>query len=696
MSPVNRPADLHRLAKPLMNSNSLSSTGKPQPRILDVSYTGPEFDTIVNELWKQNSQWLGFMPTSGFQDRAERGTLLAAQIGDRVVGYVLFDLPRDVVKIVHLCVDTSYRGRGIARTLVDTIGDRHRDRRGIELACREDYRANTLWRKLGFVTIAEQPGRSQQGTLLKIWFRSHGHYSLFTPVTDEFTHQRPLVALDFNIVLDLVEDPEPRGLPSRHLLDDWVTQIVDICITDETYHEAGELPTLARRNEIRSKLEQFLKLPVSRDQRWHRLVSTVSTLVPRAQDSDHRHLADTIVGGGYYFVTRDQAIIDCSETLATRFGISVLSPQQLIVNLDQVRSEDRYEPRQLNATILRVEHTIDDERSFVDDFQNYGQSEPRRNLLGIIRKAQATPNLSQIIVVRTHSNRAIASTISYVENRNLVAPLLRLAGKDRLSETMGRQICFLLRDRALDRGLSSILVTDRYLSPSLPSALEDEGYLKTNDGWRCNTRIGLVPTSEIQYNGDVTASDVALYEHQNWPLKVVGSNLKTFVIPIKAAFSEQLFDTHSAEGTLFGRSTGLGASREHVYYRSWRNAQGLASPARILWYVSGSTMYQSEGHIRAVSQLAEVQVDRPLTLYRRFARLGVYTRDDVLKTAAGEGRVMALRFVDTELLESPVSLTEIRDISESLGKTFTALPSPQKVSERFFTAIYTKGSRYVK
>ena len=696
MSPVNRPADLHRLAKPLMNSNSLSPTGKPQARILDVSHPSPEFDTIVNELWKQNSRWLGFMPTSGFQDRAERGTLLAAQIGDRVVGYVLFDLPRDVVKIVHLCVDTSYRGRGIARSLVDTIGDRHKDRRGIELACREDYSANTLWRILGFMTIAERPGRSQQGTLLKIWFRSHGHYSLFTPVTDEVTHQRPLVALDFNIVLDLVEDPEPRGLPSQHLLDDWVTQIVDICITDETYHEAGELPTLARRNKIRSQLEQFLKLPVSRDQRWHRLVSRVSPLVPRAQESDHRRLGDAIAGGTYYFVTRDQAIIDCSEVLSNRFGITVLSPQQLIVNLDRIRSEDRYEPRQLNATRLTVEHTIDDERSFVADFQNYGQSELRPNLLGIIRKAQATPDLSRIIVVRTHSNHAIASAISHVENRNLVVPLLRLARKDRLSETMGRQICFLLRDLALDRGLTSILVTDRYLSPLVRSALEDEGYLQTNDGWRCNTRIDLILASELQDNGRLTASDVALYEHQNWPLKVVGSDLRTYMIPIKPAFAEQLFDTHSAEGTLFGRSIALGVSREHVYYRSWRNSQGLASPARILWYVSGATVYQSEGHIRAVSQLTEVQIDRPLTLHRRFARLGVYTRDDVLKTAAGEGRVMALRFVDTELLESPVSLTKIRDISESLGKTFTALPSPQKVSERFFTAIYTKGSRYVK
>ncbi len=46
-------------------------------------------------------------------------------------------------------------------------------------------------------------------------------------------------------------------------------------------------------------------------------------------------------------------------------------------------------------------------------------------------------------------------------------------------------------------------------------------------------------------------------------------------------------------------------------------------------------------------------------------------------------------------VKSPVSLTEIRAISERIGKIFTALPSPQKVSDTFFATIYTQGSCYV-
>jgi len=271
-------------------------------QVLEVQCPSDEFNTIVYQLWKQHSRWLGFMPTSGFQDRAELGTLLAALINGTVAGYVLFDLPRDVARIVHLCVDPAYQGTGVARSLVDAIGERYQDRRGIQLDCREDYPANTLWPRLGFITIGERPGRSQQGTLLRIWFRSHGHHNLFTPTAEDLDGPRTTAVIDFNIVRDLIDGTADRGLPSQHLFDDWITQLADICITDETYQETGQLPTLDLRNETRNQLEQFLRLPVSRDHQWQRTVLEVSDLVPRAQDPDHRHLADAIIGRAQYWL----------------------------------------------------------------------------------------------------------------------------------------------------------------------------------------------------------------------------------------------------------------------------------------------------------------------------------------------------------------------------------------------------------
>ncbi len=378
-----------------------------------------------------------------------------------------------------------------------------------------------------------------------------------------------------------------------------------------------------------------------------------------------------------------------------RFGINVLSPAQFITHLDQLRSEDRYKPRYLNATQISVHFSVDDEPSFVQSFQNHAQSEPRRNLIGILRTAQATPELSNIIIIRAATCRDIGTAISRVDDGNLIVTALRLSRRDRLSDTVGRQLCFILRTVALENDLCSVQVRDQYLVPSLESSLDDEGYVQTNDGWQCNINTGFAEASVVFGQDPATASDIALYEHRHWPLKLLGGDLRTFLIPIRPHYAEQLFDTQSAEGTLFGRRTQLGISREHVYYRSWRNSNDLASPARILWYVSGLTPYQAEGHIRAISQLREVQVDRPRSLYRRFSRLGVYTENDVTNISSDDGRVMALRYIDTELFDDPVSLTRARHVATRLGEKFPVLQSPSPVSEGFFTAIYEEGSRYV-
>jgi len=62
-------------------------------------------------------RWLGPMPDAGFAERARKGTLLAAQRNGALVGYVLYDLPSDRVKIGQLCVAESARRLGVGRML---------------------------------------------------------------------------------------------------------------------------------------------------------------------------------------------------------------------------------------------------------------------------------------------------------------------------------------------------------------------------------------------------------------------------------------------------------------------------------------------------------------------------------------------------------------------------------------------------
>src|SRR5947209_4481168 len=132
---------------------TLSSTIR---RVTDVA--DPAMSAVI-ELGKRNAKFLGFMPRGGYEDRARKGTLLVAEDDERLIGYVLFDLPRSVVHMAHLCVATAHRKHGVGRQLIAEVSRRHADRRGIELLVRNDYPAFDMWFRLGFEPVRELPGR---------------------------------------------------------------------------------------------------------------------------------------------------------------------------------------------------------------------------------------------------------------------------------------------------------------------------------------------------------------------------------------------------------------------------------------------------------------------------------------------------------------------------------------------------------
>jgi hypothetical protein len=71
--------------------------------------------------------------------------------------------------------------------------------------------------------------------VLTIWFRDHGHPDLFSVAP----HDRELAAIDQMVLEDLVSD-DPHGLESRYLIDDWVAELVELCVTDQVFHETND------------------------------------------------------------------------------------------------------------------------------------------------------------------------------------------------------------------------------------------------------------------------------------------------------------------------------------------------------------------------------------------------------------------------------------------------------------------------
>lgn len=667
--------------------------------IIEVEAMGADFDSVL-ALWRTNREWLGFLPTQGFTDRTEKGTLLAAIRGTTVVGYVLYDLPRDVVKVVHLCVAERQRGAGIARALIDEISARHRDRRGIELACRRDFPANSAWPHLGFVARRERPGRGKAHLPLTIWFRDHGHRDLFTFVPGTDPSDRLAVVLDHNIVIDLVSR-RGEATESIHLEDSWLTEYVVLCITEEVDQEINKCEEASLRERMRRGLHRFQRLPAPPGgaHGWEELVVGVEAAAPQADPADHRHLARAMAGGASYFISRDGRINEAKKEILAATGVQVMRPEELIAHVDRLRAQERYEPTALHATSVSIRAVVGNEAEFVRRFQNYSESEHKKDLESELRKALAEPTVYDALTVTDAAGVLVGGILRRRREDTIEVDVMRVGSSDRMGYAVARQLAFLQRQEAARSGRPGrVLVLDRHLSLPVRYALELEGYEHTSEGWVSEVRLGAQAigglTEVMNARGKDAIELAAALERTRWPMKVTGAGLPTFVVPIRPPWAGQLFDSTLAAHTLFGRQLGLGLSREHVYYRKPRNANGIAPPARLLWYVSGKTAGQSEGSIRAVSQLAEVVVGRPLTVYQRFARLGVYDAEQVRKTVDENGEVMALRFTDTELFARPIPLSKIRSIAQRDGANFTAPQSPRPIDERLFERLYREASAY--
>ena len=123
----------------------------------------------VDALMKRHSQTLGFLPTEALRDHLARGGVLGAKVDQTLVGYLLYASTPRRFRITQLCISEEFRGKGIARQLLERLRISATTQTSIVLNCRRDFPANAMWPKLGFVPISDRPGRSTAGHLLTQW-----------------------------------------------------------------------------------------------------------------------------------------------------------------------------------------------------------------------------------------------------------------------------------------------------------------------------------------------------------------------------------------------------------------------------------------------------------------------------------------------------------------------------------------------
>lgn len=515
---------------------------------------------------------LGLLPDQGFADRARKGTLLAAVIAGRLVGYVLYDLPRQDVKVVQLCVAPDARRIGVARALVEEVCGRHQDRVRLMLACRRDYEANPAWKALGFRPQGSRPGRSKAGHLLTIWVRGFGHPTLFDVGSDD----RPRAALDHNVFLDLHLDARvrPQGVESRYLLDDWIAEYVELCVTDEIFHEIHQHEDADERVAQQQWASEYRNVSAP-SAAWEGLVSIVARLAPAAGDRDHRHVARAAAGGAAYLVSRDGELLKAATGIEETLAISVLRPEALIVRLDATRSESPYQPADLQGTALRQfapPDRLHDE--VIAALLNHGAGERLADLRSRLRPSLADPAQCDVRIVQTPHDRTVAGFVRRSDAGRLEIPLLRVVPGWRGAHVVARQLVFAQRRHAADHGLSQVVVTDAHLPRDVLTALPAESFEEIAGGWSCDVQTGVVVASDGN-NADSNAQ-AAEAEVRCWPPKVLGAGIPTYMVAITVAFAEALLDPHLAAQSLLPRQ--VERFRRESRHPSMRTAKAPGVP----------------------------------------------------------------------------------------------------------------------
>lgn len=666
-----------------------------------------------------NSDTLGFIPEEAIRKAARSGQLIAAiGEGEELLGYVWFSVTRNPcqARIHHLCIDSRFRGLGAAKSLVDAVKDRTRHVYGIALRCRRDYPSHGFWPRVGFVALAERPGRGQDDTCLTCFWYDHGHPTLITQQHAQLASDKLVAVLDANVFFDLSDDQNPRNRQARSLRADWLTDSVALWITDELYNEILRHDDAAIRTRDRALAQQFPPLQVSGDalnEARGRLLKLLPAPHSESDWSDHAHLAAAIAAQADFFITRDRELTEHSPQLSAECGLEILTPLEFILGFDELRRKSDYQPVRLAGSQLTIKPvTATDANELYGAFRGHAASETRGEFDQRLRDSLVTPTSGRSIVVKAGDEPLALLLLSTAPDGTAELPMFRVK-RNSLAPTLARHLLARMILIAVGRHSPLLRLTDPHTSDCAREACLDLGFVTTTGTMTKLLLRGLSSTLEVrqrlqtlgaedracaaatqevatllQQEGASTQPDsLARVERLLWPLRVFDAPIENFLIPIQPRWAKQLFDEGLAAQDLFGVDAFLALQHENAYYRS-AHQQIVTAPGRVLWYVSKQAGYSGTAQVRACSSLDEVVVGPAKSVFKQLRRLGVYAWEEVLATARGDcnATVVGFRFSGTTLFEFPIPRT-------ALLNTLTA---ERGVTPQLTTALHLRPTEFAR
>lgn len=659
----------------------------------------------VDNLMKSNSKTLGFLPEKALHGYLTKGCVLGAKTEDGdLAGYLLYGENSDRFRITHLCVAEEFRGREIARQLVESLKKKASTQRYIVLHCRRNFPAHHMWPKLGFSALAEKKGRSRAGHTLEQW-----HYPLVRDKQIDLFREKMSpdaldVVMDAQIVFNLADPDENKNAPSKALYEDYSTHTLFLYITAETYNEISRGQDEIRRKKSRNIAQQFPSI-ASDETLIERYECHLESVLPgqRASDrSDIRQLAITAASGtAKIFVTEDRSLLKRSKDISRATGIRVISPTQLIMEIHQPTDDDNPHARARRAGHWEWKRPSADDLSVFpyEDFLHYGETKGkfREKLQSFL----AAPDKFESDLLRIDgriSSIRITEKCGYEHKVRLarVAPLTRGGSRRGYGPPLESALIADTIWSAVRANADTVIFARDCLTPNMHSYAADMGFRECGDDFvkfcfsESLDRKSILSRIHTRYPKCVEIYEAMKdyeFEKSCSPVDLAAGPRYCFLIPVKPAYALGLMDHDASAGDLLGGKPSTLLRWDNVYYRSKNFHHRLRPRSRILWYVSGNS-----GRIVALSHLDGVKIGTPHTLFKKYGKIGVLEWRDLYELCRKNTsrKIMALLFSHSFALPDPIPLDVLKDIYEKEGRGLS-LQSPSQVPARIFERLYRAG-----
>jgi predicted nucleic acid-binding protein len=650
----------------------------------------------VFALYRSDSGTLGWMPKGAFVEGiTNRRLLVASDDSGSLLAYLLYRVVGRKATIAHLCVSKQARGKGLAASLVNALKTHTAELEGITLKCRNDFDAHRFWPRQGFVAKGTTRGRGVDRAELTIWHVDHGHPDLFTV---ESTRTR--VVIDANVFFDLWAPDRAKGEVSGALTEPWVEDTVELVLTPEIYNDIQRASTQEERERSKSMVRTFEEvrpatLMVDQIVPQLRALYPKSVLLNERDESDIRHLANTIAAGVKFFVTRDEGLLDKASEVLQHFDVQVFSPVELVSHLDWVTREQAYQPLRLEGSSVstrRADAQMLDQLvgAFCD-----APSERRMTFRCNLEKCLADPRRNDVHVsFSSKDDHLVLIAVSSSTDEEVVLPVIRHSKQELAPTVLRHELMRVARD-AINRNARLLRVIETAIPASVEAALAELGFRKVSGAWLKPLLSGVITRNEVLsilssfgISPPSTENDIDELETIIWPAKISDVEIPCYLMPIRSEWAEHFFDTDLARQRLPGLSDlreELHLGVEAAYYTA--SNLGFRAPGRILWYVSLGNEKVGTKEVKAFSRLREVAKAGPKQLFKRFRRLGVYAWKDIFERAGNnvDAELTALRFSHTERFPNPLGVGVLSEFGVP-----PPYPGPRLIPHSTFVSLYNQ------